>query len=103
VLLLAPFAPHLAEELWRLLGHDTTLAYHAWPAYDAALTIDEQVELVLQVNGKVRDKILVPAGLDTVALESAARESENVRRHTAGKTIIKVIAVADKLVNVVVR
>jgi leucyl-tRNA synthetase len=103
VLLLAPFAPHLAEELWRLLGHDTTLAYHAWPAYDAALTIDEQVELVLQVNGKVRDKILVPAGLDSVALESAARESENVRRHTAGKTIIKVIAVADKLVNVVVR
>jgi leucyl-tRNA synthetase len=103
VLLLSPFAPHLAEELWRLLGQTDTLAYRQWPDYDPALTTDDEVELVLQVNGKVRDKIVVPAGLDREALEAAARESESIRKHTDGKTIVKIIAVPDKLVNVVVR
>jgi leucyl-tRNA synthetase len=103
VLLLSPFAPHLAEELWQLLGHNTSLAYEPWPEYDAALTADDEIELVLQVNGKVRDKILVPTGLDKQALEAVARESEIIRRHAEGKTIVKIIAVPDKLVNVVVR
>jgi leucyl-tRNA synthetase len=103
VLLLSPFAPHLAEELWQLLGHETTLAYEPWPQHDPALTTSDEIELVLQVNGKVRDKILVPVGLDRQALEEAARESEIIRRHTDGKTIVKIIAVPDKLVNVVVR
>lgn len=103
ILLLAPFAPHLAEELWRLMGHEQSLAYEAWPQYDEALTVDDEIELVLQVNGKVRDKIVVPAGLDRDALEAAARDSEVIRRYTEGKTIAKIIAVPDKLVNVVVR
>jgi leucyl-tRNA synthetase len=103
ILLLAPFAPHLAEELWRLMGHDQSLAYEGWPVYDEALTVDDEIELVLQVNGKVRDKIVVPAGLDRDALEAAARDSEVIRRYTEGKTIAKIIAVPDKLVNVVVR
>jgi len=103
ILLLSPFAPHLAEELWSLMGRNATLAYESWPEFDATLTTDEQVQLVLQVNGKVRDKILVPVGLDNSALESAARASESVRKHTEGKTIVKIIAVPDKLVNVVVR
>jgi leucyl-tRNA synthetase len=103
VLLLSPFAPHLAEELWLLLGHNDTLAYYKWPEHDPALTTDDEVELVLQVNGKVRDRIVVPAGLEREALEAAARESESIRKHIDGKTIVKVIAVPDKLVNVVVR
>jgi leucyl-tRNA synthetase len=103
VLLLSPFAPHLAEELWRLLGHESTLAYEPWPEHDPAFTAEEEVELVLQVNGKVRDKILVPAGLDKQALEEVTRESETIRKYTDGKTIVKIIAVPDKLVNVVVR
>ena len=102
-LLLSPFAPHLAEELRHLLNYKTTLAYEPWPEYDPALTVDDEVELVIQVNGKVRDKILVPAGLDRDALEAAARESESIRKHTDGKTIVKIIAVPDKLLNIVVK
>jgi leucyl-tRNA synthetase len=103
VLLLSPFAPHLAEELWSLLGGTTTLAYESWPAYDPALTIDDTIEIVLQVNGKVRDKIEVPRGAAKEDLESFARENEKVQQFTDGKTVVKVIAVPDKLVNIVVK
>ncbi|MDX9757707.1 MAG: leucine--tRNA ligase [Bacteroidota bacterium] len=103
VLLLAPFAPHLAEELWRLLGHDGTLAYEAWPAFDPAYTVDDEVEVILQVNGKLRDRIRVEKGMAADALEAAARENEKVRSFLDGKTVVKVITVPDKLVNIVVR
>ena len=103
VLLLAPFAPHLAEELWGLLGHASSLAHEPWPAYDPALTVDDQVEIILQVNGKLRDKMLVAKGTAAAGLEAAAKENEKVRAHIEGKTEVKVIAVPDKLVNIVVR
>ena len=64
MLLLAPFAPHLAEELWQLLGHDKTLAYEPWPTYDDALIKDDEIEVPVQINGKLRGKIVVPAGSD---------------------------------------
>jgi leucyl-tRNA synthetase len=103
VLLLAPFAPHLAEELWQLFGEETTLAYEPWPEYDPALCVDDTIEIILQVQGKLRDKVEVPKGTSREDLERIAKENEKVQQHMDGKTIVKVIAVPDKLVNFVVR
>ena len=102
-LLLAPFAPHLAEELWHLLGKTGSTADVSWPVYDPALTVDDEVEVILQVNGKLRDKILVPKGGSAADLEALARASDRVAAHLEGKTIVKVIAVPDRLVNIVVK
>jgi len=101
VLLLAPFAPHVCEQLWTMLDHKQSLAYEPWPGYDAALLVAKEVEVVLQVNGKVRDRIKVAAGLAQPELEKLARANEKVAQHTAGKTVRKVIVVPDKLVNIV--
>jgi leucyl-tRNA synthetase len=103
VLILAPFAPHLAEELWQLMGHGSTLGYEPWPEYDTAYTTEDEVEIVLQVNGKLRDKIMIAKGTDKDALEAAAKENEKVRANIEGKDIVKVIAVPDRLVNIVVK
>ena len=73
-LLLAPMAPHLAEELWQILGHEQTLAYEPWPTYDPALLKDDEVEIPVQVNGKLRGRVVVPADADGDAIEAAARE-----------------------------
>jgi len=99
-LLLSPFAPHLGEELWALAGHESSLAYEKWPEFDHALTLDDTVEVVFQVNGKVRDRATLPR---TAALEAAARASEKVAPWLAGKEIVKVVAVPGKLVNIVVK
>ena len=103
ITLLNPVAPHMTEELWEMLGGEGLLSLTKWPEYDEAKTIDDEVEIVVQVNGKIRDKILVPAGLDRNELEAAAMESDRIKALTDGKTIVKVIAVPGKLVNVVVK
>jgi leucyl-tRNA synthetase len=100
--LISPFAPHIAEELWQRLGNTGSLFNVAWPKYDESKAIEDSVTLILQVNGKLRDKLDVPRGLTREDLEQFARDSANVRRHTDGKDIRKVIVVPDKLVNVVV-
>jgi leucyl-tRNA synthetase len=100
--LISPFAPHIAEELWQRLGSTSSLFNVAWPSYDESKAIEDSVTLILQVNGKLRDKLDVPRGLTREDLEQFARDSANVRRHTDGKDIRKVIVVPDKLVNVVV-
>ena len=103
VLLLSPYAPHIAEELWRALGHSHSLAYEPWPAYDPELTKAEEVEVPVQVNGKLRVKLTMPAGLDEKALEAAVMSDERVREQLAGKEVRKVIvAKGGRLVNVVV-
>ncbi|HZK76468.1 MAG TPA: leucine--tRNA ligase [Candidatus Kapabacteria bacterium] len=102
VKLLSPFAPHIAEELWQRLGHSETILDSPWPQYDDAKTIEDSITLILQVNGKLRDKLDVPRGLSRDDLERFARESPNVVKHIEGKEIRKVIVVPDKLVNVVV-
>jgi len=105
ILLLSPFAPHIAEELWQRLGHKQTLAYEPWPEYDEELIKENTVEIVLQINGKVRGTIQVSreeAGKRDV-LEKIALESEAIQKRIAGKEIKKVIAVPNRLVNVVVK
>jgi leucyl-tRNA synthetase len=102
VLILSPFAPHIAEELWQLLGHEQTLAYEPWPAFDPALLKDEEVEIPVQVNGRLRGRIVVAAGLDAAALEQAAREDPRIGALLNGKTVRKVVVVPGKLVNFVV-
>lgn len=100
--LLNPFAPHMTEELWQKLGRTTTIAETTWPAYEEAKTIDNMVTLILQVGGKVRDKLEVPRGLSREELEAFALSSEKLQRHVEGRPVRKVIVVPDKLVNVVV-
>jgi leucyl-tRNA synthetase len=100
-LLLAPFAPHLAEELWSILGHRESLAYQPWPTYDPSLLVATQMEVPVQVNGKVKSRITVPAGSDASALEAAARADEKIAALIEGKTIRKLIAIPDRLVNFV--
>jgi leucyl-tRNA synthetase len=102
VLLLAPLAPHISEELWSRLGHPDSLAGEPFPEADPALLVDEMVEIPVQVNGKVRARVVVPAGADAAAVEAAARGDERVAALLAGGTVRKVIAVPDRLVNFVV-
>ncbi|MBL8815691.1 MAG: leucine--tRNA ligase [Planctomyces sp.] len=103
VLLLSPFAPHIAEELWSVLGGTTTLAYEPWPVCVDKWLIEDTVEVPVQVNGKLRAKLVVPAGLTTDQLQAAAEADEIVRRNLDGKTIVKVIAVAGRMINFVVK
>jgi leucyl-tRNA synthetase len=102
ILLLAPFAPHLAEELWRALGHGKTLAYEPWPKFDPNLTKADEIEVPVQINGKLRARLQVPAGIDKAALEKLALADERIRELIAGKQVRKVIVVPGKLVNIVV-
>ncbi|HLW47356.1 MAG TPA: leucine--tRNA ligase [bacterium] len=103
VLMLAPMTPHIAEELWARLGLPYSVHRQAWPAWDPAAVREETVTVVLQVNGRVRDRISVPAGMDEARLRDVALESERVRRFTDGKAVQDVIVVPGKLVNVVAR
>ena len=101
--MLAPFAPHIAEELWQETIADTSVHKQAWPVFDAAALEVEEVEIVLQINGKVRDKVVVPVGLTARELETTALSQEKVRELIAGKQVVKVISVPQKLVNIVVK
>jgi leucyl-tRNA synthetase len=101
-LLLSPMAPHLAEELWQVLGHDGTLAYEPWPTYDPALLVDAEVEIPVQVNGKLKARLLAPADADEAALEALARADEKVAALLEGKDLRKVVIKPGKLVNFVV-
>lgn len=102
-LLLAPYAPHLAEELWQILGSDKTLSYEPWPEYEEALTVDDTVEIPVQVNGKLKAKISVSADLDRSGLEQAAREDEKIVEILASSQVVKVVVVPGRLVNFVVK
>ncbi len=99
--LLAPIAPHVAEELWSKLGHEGTISYAKWPTYDESKLVDNEVEIVLQINGKVRTKLTVARDIGKEDLEKIAMEDETIRSQIEGKTVRKVIAVPGKLVNIV--
>ncbi len=102
VLILSPFAPHVAEELWHRLGHTETLAYEPWPQYDPQRTKAKEVELAVQVNGKIKDRIVVDAEADEEAIKETALASESVVAAINGKTPRKVIVIKSRLVNIVV-
>jgi leucyl-tRNA synthetase len=103
VLCLAPFAPHLGEELWQVLGHDKTLAYEPWPKYDPAALVEDEIEIPVQVLGKLRGRIRVPVAATPADMEAAARANADVAKFIEGKTVVKVIAVPKRMVNFVVR
>jgi len=102
ILLLSPFAPHISEELWQALGHNESLAYHPWPEHDPQLIRAEEIEIPVQINGKVRTRITVPVDADENAVKQAALADPRVRDWLAGKTIRKTIVVPNKLINLVV-
>ncbi|WP_407271947.1 leucine--tRNA ligase [Radiobacillus sp. PE A8.2] len=99
--ILSPVAPHLAEELWEKLGFDESISYEAWPAYDEAKLVEDEVEVVIQVMGKVRAKIMVPKDATKEELEQHALDNADIKERLEGKTVRKVIAVPGKLVNIV--
>ncbi|WP_426451037.1 leucine--tRNA ligase [Staphylococcus xylosus] len=101
--MLAPIAPHISEELWARLGHEETITYQPWPSYDESLLVDDEIEIVIQVNGKVRAKVNMPKDISKEAMEEVALGNENVKSEIAGKDIKKVIAVPKKLVNIVAK
>jgi leucyl-tRNA synthetase len=101
--LLNAVAPHMAEELWEKLGHDELLVYEPFPSFNPKKLVKDEIELVLSVNGKLRDKVLVENNLDKKELEKIALASEKIQKYTEGKNIVKVIVVPNKLVNIVVK
>jgi leucyl-tRNA synthetase len=103
VLLLAPFAPHICEELWGLLGHETSLAYASWPIFDSALADDERREYVVQINGKLRHKVLAASGLSGADLVLMVRADPRVASLLDGKQIVKEVVVPNRLINFVVK
>ncbi len=103
VLCLAPYAPHLGEELWQVLGHDRTLAYEPFPAFDPKALVEDEVEIPVQVLGKLRGRVKVPVAATPAEMEAVARANPDVAKFLAGKTVVKVIAVPKRMVNFVVR
>ena len=103
VKLLNPIAPFMTEEIWQMLGHDTTIAYETWPTYDEEKTKEEEFEMVVQVNGKVRGKIVVSMETSKETMEELAKNLDNVKKYIDDKEIIKVITVPKKLVNIVIK
>lgn len=101
--MLAPFAPHITEELWSILVAQGSIHQQQWPQYEEAATVQAEVEIVLQINGKVRDRIMIATGISREEMETAAKANARVQELTEGKTIVKMICVPDKLVNVVVK
>lgn len=101
VKLLAPVAPHISEEIWSKLGHNDTIAYESWPAYDEVKLVEDEVEIVVQINGKVKAKLQVAKDATREQIEQVALENEKVKGQIEGKTVRKVIAVPGKLVNIV--
>jgi leucyl-tRNA synthetase len=102
-LLLAPFAPYAAEELWALLGNTGPVFKQSWPEFDEDLAREQMLEVPVQVNGKLRGRVTVPHGTSKDGLEKAALADEKIQASIAGKSVVKVIVVPEKLVNIVVR
>lgn len=101
VLILAPFAPHMAEELWQRLGHSESLAHELWPTFDEAITREKEIELAVQVNGKIKDRIVVAADADEATIKARALDSAKVVEALAGQSPRKVIVIKSRLVNIV--
>src|SRR5207245_4323140 len=102
LVMLAPYAPHLAEELWAVLGHDRSIFHASWPSYDAKVAAAGDVEVVVQVNGKVRARVTVSRGASEAEVVALAMQDESVRKSVDGRPVRKTIYVQDRLLNFVV-
>jgi leucyl-tRNA synthetase len=100
--LLAPFAPHFTEELWTSLGNKKSIHLSVWPKYDSTMIVDEEVTIMIQINGKLRGSFVAPANSDNQSLEKMAKENDEVKKWLNGKSIVKVVVVPKRLVNIVV-
>ena len=100
--MLAPFAPHLTEEIWHILGHKQTIYQEKWPKYDENLTQTDHIELVIQINGKVRDRLMVNTGILENEAQKFALKSEKIQKWLNNQQPKKIIFVQDKLVNIVI-
>jgi leucyl-tRNA synthetase len=100
--LLSPFTPHIAEEMWQKFGKTTSIVHEPWPSYDEKSTVEEQVEVVLQVNGKVRSHMLLPKDTTEEDARSLALADPKIQELIAGKKVVKVVYVPRKLINIVV-
>jgi len=103
LLLLSPFAPFITEELWHRMGHKDSIHEQEWPSFEHALTIDNTVTFVIQVNGKVRDKVELPRDSEQDVVEEVSLKLERIQKYTESGTVVKKIFVANKLLNIVVR
>jgi leucyl-tRNA synthetase len=103
VKLLAPFAPHFAEEEWSLLGSTSTIFNERLPEFDPSALVKDEVEIAIQINGKIKAKIMVASNLDEEGIKAASLENETIKENTEGKAIIKVIVIKGRLVNIVVK
>ncbi|MBQ5364960.1 MAG: leucine--tRNA ligase, partial [Spirochaetales bacterium] len=103
ILMMAPYAPHLAEELWAKAGHKPSVANVAWPKYDEAMTLDDEIQIVCQINGKVRAKLMLPRDASKDQIIAAAKANENVKKYLEGSVVVKEIVVPGKLVSFVVK
>lgn len=103
VKMISPLMPHVAEELWQKLGHEETITYQAWPTYDESKLVEANVEIIVQVNGKVRAKLTMPKDADQATAEQMALADEHVQKFTTGKEIKKVIVIPNRIVNIVVK
>jgi leucyl-tRNA synthetase len=102
VLLLSPLAPHIAEELWQVLGHSGSLAYAPWPEFDETFTREDTIEMPIQINGRIRGRIIIPISASEEELNKAALSDPKVQKYLEGKTVRKIIFVPKKLINIVV-
>lgn len=103
LILLNPVAPHITEELWAVMGYEGMLNQQSWPTWDESKTVEDMVELAVQLNGKIREKIMLPSGLSKEQTEEAALKDEKVKVLLEGRTPVKVIGVPGKLINIVVK
>ena len=101
--LLNPVAPHISEEIWEMLGHNGTMAYEPWPVYDDTKIVEDTRDIAVQVNGKVRATITISVDEEEDSIKEKALNAENVKRHTDGKEIVKIIVIKGKIVNIVVK
>ena len=103
LILLNPTAPHITEELWEIAGFNGQISEQSWPEFDEAKTVDDEIEIVVQICGKVKTRLMIPAGMDKAAMEEFAKTNETVKSLTEGKNVVKIIAVPGKLLNIVVK
>lgn len=103
IMLLSPFSPHICEELWHICGHEDGIYSQGWPKYDEAALVQDEVEIAIQLSGKIRERLVVPTGISKEELEELALAQPKIQDMISGKTIVKVIVVPGKLVNIVAK